>query len=225
MAGNAARTWPDGILGNIGFNGTAGGLIPLPQAARPEDVYRSSLTRIDLAPATAQAMEKIRADLHAPARWSARDSTVNLSEEMASKADAIARHFHDRTGKNLVVNSGFRTPAAQARAMYEKFALGDTTTYVGPSGKEVRAIYDEAIAAKRGRDAALESMVAKIAEQLANGRPVSKHLLERAIDFGTKEMTKAEVKLLQDAIRQQGGVPLYEGKPPHLHASFPPPSR
>jgi hypothetical protein len=112
---------------------------------------------------------------------------------MARKADAIARHFHDRTGNILVVNSGFRTPAAQARAMYEKFAQGDTTTYTGPSGREIRTIYDEAVAAKKEKGAALEGMAAKIAEQLANGRPVSKHLLGQGIDFRTMGMTQAEL--------------------------------
>jgi hypothetical protein len=214
------HTGPEGILGNIGFNGFVSGLIP-----QPKEAYANSLARIDLASASAQAMEKMRADLNAPARWSANDPTVNLSEAMARKADAIARHFHDRTGKSLIVNSGFRTPAAQARAMYEKFAQGDTTTYAGPSGREIRAIYDEAVAAKKQKGAALEGMAAKIAAQLANGRPVSKHLLDRGIDFRTREMTQAEVRLLQDAIRREAGVPLYEGRPPHLHASFPPASR
>jgi hypothetical protein len=74
MGGNVTRhTGPEGILGNIGFNGFTSGLIPQPQEA-----YANSLARIDLAPASAQAMEKISADLHAPARWSARDQTVNL---------------------------------------------------------------------------------------------------------------------------------------------------
>jgi hypothetical protein len=222
MAGNVSLG-SYGILGHIGANDSAAGLIPLPQAGRPDG--RPSLMQVDLTPASTQAMEKMRAELHAPPRWSASDASVTLSDAMRQKADAIARQFHDGTGKSLVVNSGLRTPAGQARAMYEKFAQGDTATYTGPSGREVRAIYDAALGAKKGRGEAEASMAAKIAEQLANGRPVSKHLLNRGIDFRTWGMTEPEVKLLQDAIRQNAGESLYEGKPPHLHASFPPPRR
>lgn len=231
-----------GILGPIDSNSSIGGLIPVPPAtgkdgdnwfqdalapgsagsgaARP---FRA-LTEVDLAPASAPWLEKIGADLRAPSRWSPSDHAVTLSDEMRQKADAIAREFHDKTGKELVVTSGSRTPADQARAMYVKFRLGDKT-YTGPSGREIKAIYDNAIAAGQSREVALESMTAKIREQLANGRPVSRHLLKEGLDFRTNGMKEAEVKILQEAMRRNGGITLYEGKPPHLHASFPPKPR
>jgi hypothetical protein len=157
--------------------------------------------------------------------WSIKDSSVILSPEMESRIDPVAQEFYGRTGRELVVNDGYRTPADQAQRMYDKFAKGDNTTYVGPSGREIRSIYDAGISAGTDKSAILSKMGSKIGEQLTNGHPVSRHLEDQGADFNDRDLTAAQTNILREIIRKNAGIALPEGIPQHMHASFPRPKR
>jgi hypothetical protein len=156
----------------------------------------------------------------APQHWSVKDRSVILSPEVREKMDPIAQEFYDRTGKNLVATDGNRTPAIQAQRMYDKFTGGDTTTYHGPAGREIRSIFDHGHATGLDKKTIVANMTARIQQQLAGGHPVSNHLLDRGVDFHDKDFSPAERQILGDIIRRNSGRPLREGVPPHTHASF-----
>jgi len=160
-------------------------------------------------------------DAHPAPHWSAADNSVHLSDAMSSVAESVGREFNQKAGKNLVVTGGARTPTSQAEVMYDKFRGGDRSTYRGPSGREIMSIYDQGIAAGQTRDQILQSMSTTIQSQKDAGRPVSRHLDDQALDFRSKYMTDHERAILQDAIRNNSGIPLVEGTPRHIHGSFP----
>ena len=153
--------------------------------------------------------------------WSAGDNSVHLSDDMSSVAEAVGRDFHAQTGRNLVVTGGARTPARQAEVMYDKFRIGDRSTYTGPRGREIQGIYDRGAAAGQTREEILQSMTTTIQSQKDAGHPVSKHLDDQALDFRSSGLNSRERAILQDAIRNNSGIPLVEGKPRHIHGSFP----
>jgi hypothetical protein len=153
--------------------------------------------------------------------WSVKDSSVILSPEMEGKIDPVAQEFYDRTARDLVVTDGHRTPADQAQRMYDKFAKGDKTTYVGPSGREIRSIYDTGMAGGMDKVTILNNMSSKIGEQMTNGHFVSKHLQDRAVDFQDMYLTPQQRDILGSIIRSNAGIALPEGIPRHTHASFP----
>ena len=153
--------------------------------------------------------------------WSIKDSSVILSPEMEGKVGPVAQEFYDRTGRDLVVNDGYRTPADQARRMYDKFAKGGQADYVGPSGREIRSIYNTGVAAGTDKAAILNQMSSRIGEQLTNGHPVSRHLEDQGVDFRDKDLTAAQTAILREIIQKNAGIALPEGIPQHMHASFP----
>jgi hypothetical protein len=157
--------------------------------------------------------------------WSAKDSSVSLSPEMEGKVGPVAQQFYDITARDLVVTDGRRTAADQAQRMYDKFAKGDNTTYVGPSGRAIRSIYDAGMAAGTDKATIQNKMSAKISEQMTNGHPVSRHLENQAVDFQDMYLTPQQRGILGGIIRDNAGISLPEGIPRHMHASFPPPRK
>jgi hypothetical protein len=153
--------------------------------------------------------------------WSAADNSVHLSDDMSSIAESVGREFNAQTGKTLIVTGGARTPARQAEVMYDKFRIGDRSTYTGPRGREVQSIYDRGAAAGQTRQEILQSMTATIQAQKDAGHPVSRHLDDQALDFRSKDLNDRERAILWDAIRNNSGIPLVEGTPRHTHGSFP----
>jgi hypothetical protein len=165
------------------------------------------------APANAQATQT--------PHWSAGDNSVHLSDDMSSVAESVGREFNEKTGRNLVVTGGARTPARQAEVMYDKFRTGDRSTYTGPSGTEIQGIYDRGTAAGQTREEILQNMTTTIQAQKDAGHPVSRHLDDQALDFRSSGLNSGERAILQDAIRNNSGIPLIEGRPRHIHGSFP----
>ena len=117
---------PDWSLENSGL-----GFLLHPQTVAQMDLGQGSHTA---QPVDAQAVQ--------PLHWSAGDNSVHLSNEMSNVAESVGREFSEKTGRNLVVTGGARTPARQAEVMYDKFKAGDRSTYKGPSGSEILDIYN-----------------------------------------------------------------------------------
>src|SRR5262249_24620693 len=147
---------------------------------------------------------------------------ATLSPQMASKAEAIGQKFRERTGKTLQVTSGTRTSHSQARAMYVKYIAGyGHSTYRGPLGRQVGAVYEASKRAGDNADVTIAKMEAVIVRQIAAGHYISDHLTAHAIDFSVGNLNARDVRTLEGVIREEGGVPnANEGAPPHVHASF-----
>jgi hypothetical protein len=152
--------------------------------------------------------------------WSVKNSSVKVSPGIEDRINSVAQDFYNRTGKNLIATDGNRTPADQAQRMYDKFIDGDNTTYRGPAGQEIRSIFDSGFSAGLDKSKIIANMTSRIQQQLANGHPVSNHLLDRGVDFHTGDLSDAEKQILNEAVRRNSGRFLQEGVHPHTHASF-----
>src|SRR5690606_24467679 len=75
------------------------------------------------------------------AHYSAKDD-VEISKEVTDKVSKIANEYHEKTGRDIVVTSGTRTPQEQAEAMYNKLAGGD----------DIMSLYKNQNAAAQVRD-------------------------------------------------------------------------
>lgn len=196
---------PDWSLENSGL-----GFLFHPQVIAQMDLGQGSHT---VQPVDAQAVR--------PLHWSAGDNSIHLSNEMSDVAESVGREFNEKTGRNLVVTGGARTPARQAEVMYDKFRAGGRSTYKGPSGGEILDIYDRGTAAGQTREQILQNMTTMIQSQKDAGHPVSRHLDDQALDFRSAGLNSHERAILQDAIHNNSGIPLVEGTPRHIHGSFP----
>lgn len=105
------------------------------------------------------------------------------------------------------VNSGYRSPAAQARAMLTKVQLGDN----------LRALYGAKV--ERLLSLPLDPAVWTQALQAmaAVGIYMSPHMRGDALDIRTRDLSQDQIAALVAAAHQLGARPLLESTPPHLH--------
>ena len=153
-------------------------------------------------------------------KWKVKDAQVKVPDSIRGKIDQVAKDYHAATGQTLVVTDGARTPHDQAERIYYKFSHGDFSTYKSPQADQLAAVYRQGRASGKSRSQILNDMAAIIDHHFRNGHPISKHLLGMGVDFRTKDMTLAQKQALQRAIKKNGGSPLDEGVPRHIHASF-----
>ena len=153
-------------------------------------------------------------------KWTAKDASVKVPSSIRGKVDQVAEDYHAATGRTLTVTDGARTPQDQAERIYYKFSHGDFRTYKGPQAAQIADAYRQGKAKGKSRSQILSDMSAIIDRHNRNGKPVSKHLERRGVDFRTRDMTAAQQAALEYAIKKHGGKPLKEGVPFHIHASF-----
>lgn len=138
--------------------------------------------------------------------WRAAGSRVVVSDELAAALDELAAVV----GGELVVTSGYRDAAAQARAMLDKIEQG------GPD--ELRIYGDRAaVAALLALPRTEAAWTAQIAAWEAAGRRLSRHQTGRGVDIRTRDIDPARVRQIETAARALGWDTLLEGIPPHLH--------
>jgi len=138
--------------------------------------------------------------------WRAAGSRVVISDELALALDELAAVV----GGEIVVTSGYRDAAAQARAMIEKVRQG------GPT--ELRIYGDRAaVAALLALPLDEAAWTAQIAAWEAVGRRLSRHQTGRGVDIRTRDIAPARVRQIETAARALGWNTLLEGIPPHLH--------
>lgn len=144
---------------------------------------------------------------------------VRIGREMRPVIARIAREFHRRTGRGIVITSGTRNAYEQARAMYEKLRLGQrlTSIYLDyDAAAEIQAAYDAH--RRRGRAPCVNAMARVIERQIARGRYISRHLRESAVDVRSRDMTPRERRIFEQVVATFERVSLlYEGTPPHFH--------
>jgi len=138
----------------------------------------------------------------------------------------MGRSFFTATGTQLTITDGDRNPARQAAEMYQEFqrANGPGVYGTGERASEVKAVYDQVmtdtapIPAGQREEAAKNAMAAVITRQVANGMPVSRHLVGQGVDVKSAGFTNEQYLHLFFAIREADGMILFEGD--HIHVSF-----
>ena len=136
--------------------------------------------------------------------WRLKNSGVKMTPNLTSFMDALSL----LVPFDLVVTSGFRTPEAQATAMFTKIDLGEDLTKLYRNQSFANAVTEAY--PSHGTAAAV------IAEFAASGGG-STHLRGIGIDLRTRDFTISQRNELKTAVESMGDFALYEPTPPHLH--------
>lgn len=142
--------------------------------------------------------------------WSKKNNGVELNSYLERLLDQIAAQLNF----DIVVTSGIRSARSQAQAMFNKITDGDTT-----------------LKDYRNRDYASEMIAAypnvtagtSIVEKYAAAGVASYHLIGRAFDLRTNNLTGAQIATMQNVIAEvvPDSFSLVELIPPHLHVRVP----
>ncbi|MGB8386208.1 MAG: hypothetical protein WCG47_34070 [Dermatophilaceae bacterium] len=144
-----------------------------------------------------------------------------LTPAVAKAVKALADKYFAATAKDIHVNSGTRTAAQQADAMYIKLAAGDALAeYINQLAvADIKKAYNDGVVS--GKSAAVITDMAKVIEaQIASGVYISKHLKAGAVDIRIVGMTTADKAAFKQAVKDEGSFedpPLEEAVPPHWH--------
>jgi uncharacterized protein YcbK (DUF882 family) len=125
--------------------------------------------------------------------------------------------YFERAGTYLHITSGFRSPQAQAEAMYHNLrAYGKSyvSRVYGGSAAAI-AIIELYSGNQKNRAAAINSMAAIIQSQVAAGVYVSRHLLGKAFDI---RLRGTNLSVLRKIVRSLGGRLGVERD--HYHVEF-----
>lgn len=148
-------------------------------------------------------------------------SDVVLSGPVADKVDEIDDAYFRRTGKHLMVTSGTRDPAQQARAMYKMMRLGGDPIRLyrnKEAAREIKRAYEQARGAKKSPDDIVSDVYSVIQKQVARGVYISAHLRAGAVDVRSRDLSRAEKKHFNAAVGHMKDVQMLEEfTPPHFH--------
>lgn len=146
---------------------------------------------------------------------------VSLSHPVASRLTQIDDAFHRRSSKHILVVSGTRDPARQARAMIRVIELGGSLIKLyedREAASEIQRAYDRARASKKKHEEVVSAVQSTLQAQIQRGVYISAHLRAGAVDVRNTIMTEADKKAFRAAVREVGGVSLLEEhRPPHFH--------
>lgn len=144
---------------------------------------------------------------------------VRLAPEMRAAIAGIAREFHRRTRRGIVVTSGTRSPREQAEAMYDKLRLGQRLTGLYrdyDAASQIQSAYRAH--RRRSRAACITAMAHVIESQVERGCYISRHLRASAADVRSRDMSRRERSIFEQVVRATDDVSLLdEGVPPHFH--------
>jgi hypothetical protein len=144
---------------------------------------------------------------------------VTLSDEAEARVARIDEAYARKTGEHLVVTSGTRDAAQQAKAMYKMIELGADLGRLYRNKlavREVQVAYD----GHRGKppEDAVTAIYEVLKAQLARGVYISAHLRAGAVDVRSRGMSAAERRAFVKAVTEAGAAELLEeSKPPHYH--------
>lgn len=166
-----------------------------------------------------------RAEPEKPPRYTVL-SGVTLSPEAAAALERIDDAYFKKTGQRLVVTSGTRDAALQAKAMYKMIRLG--ADIVGlyrnkAAAREIKAAYTKATAARKPSGEVVGAIYDVIRDQIDRGVYISAHLRAGAVDIRNRTMTPAQKRAFVQSVAEAGGATLLEEtKPPHYHLQLDP---
>jgi len=153
--------------------------------------------------------------------YSLKDRSVVLSPSVEAAIAQVANLYNAATGKNIVLTDGIRDAAMQADRIYTKLVLGDNVYKLygnrAALDQVVKAYNDASQAGLSAKDIS-KAMADVIAQQMANGIFISRHLRGQAVDVRKSDMTASQQAAFQKAVEDQGSFKLVdEGIPPHFH--------
>lgn len=154
--------------------------------------------------------------------YSISDNSVVLGVGVEDIIKPIAFRFYCNTSpnKSIVITSGYRSPIAQAKAMFTKLELKDDLVKLyknKAAAMEVKVEYDTRKKNKE-TDAAIVSGIQAVLEgQVAKGIYISSHLNSKAFDVRSRDMSSNDIILFRKVCDGFVQKFLHELKPPHLH--------
>ena len=143
------------------------------------------------------------------------NADVLFTKNLENKIKALAKIYFQKTQKKLVVTSGYRPPAFQAAAMFNKIdSEGEKAVrnLYRRSGNAIVQIIESYRKNKNDRHKAIEAIKETIEKQMMRGTHISNHLLSNAVDI----RKTANAKILDEATRAVGGRVVIEVDHFHL---------
>jgi hypothetical protein len=144
-------------------------------------------------------------------------SSVKVTSKVEAKMAELGKKVFEKLDRKVTFSSGYRGPAKQAQAMYDKIKAGSDLSDYKQKGlaKEIKSAYE---ANKKNKEAALSAMTKVIEKQVANGKYVSSHLRSNAVDISSAD--KDYYEKISKIVTEMKGTSIYEKKPVHLHIQF-----
>lgn len=141
-----------------------------------------------------------------------------LSIEDAAVLKKIAREYYEKTGKDMVVNSGTRTPRSQAKAMYDNLHKRvNLVHYTDQKAyKEILKAYHDNV--RSGESVTVDAMTRVIEAQVSRHEYISRHLRGRAVDVLINDMSSDQLSVFIQAAHHARAQTLPETN--HYHLQF-----
>jgi hypothetical protein len=147
---------------------------------------------------------------------------VTLSPEVAARVEQMDEAYFGKTRKRLVITSGTRDAARQAKAMYKVMKLGGDIVRLyknKAAATEIKQAYDRT--AGKTPDEVVSAMYDVIRGQIQRGVYISAHLRAGAVDIRNRTMSVLEKKAFVESMAGIGDVRvLEEFSPPHFHVQI-----
>jgi|GEM_PF-6389158 len=148
------------------------------------------------------------------------NSGIRIPVKVERTVAAIAQRAAVR--KPIVVTSAARTATSQADAMRTKIAMGDNVMRLyrdKRSAAQVVQAYREAKHSGASKTQVIARMAEVIKTQIDEGKFLSNHLREGAVDIRSRGLTNWERKEIVAAAQETPGVrrAIVETIPPHIH--------
>lgn len=136
------------------------------------------------------------------------------------KPMGVRFYCNAQPNKKMTINSGRRTTASQASAMYIKLAQGDNIValYVNKTAaKEIADAYAAGVKAKQSAAEITSAINAKLDNQVSRGVYISNHLSAKAFDVKSINLTASQQALVAKIGKEYCRTVIKETKPPHFH--------
>ena len=140
--------------------------------------------------------------------WTKKNDGVVLTPKLINYLNQLS----DKLSFDIVVTSGYRTPAKQVDAMFYKIQLGDDLLALYRDDAFAQSVIDAYPDKQKGIEA-VEAYVAR-------GGGKTMHLSGNAVDIRTRDLTPAQINELSRVVTEMGDRPLYETTPPHMDISL-----
>ncbi len=151
-----------------------------------------------------------------PRTWTM-GANVTIQNRMRPLLSNLTKEYFEASGNWLHITSGYRSPEAQARAMYRNLlAYGRDhvlRTYGGRAA--AREVVDAYHKNRKGQSKAIAAMTTVIQGQVDRGLYISRHLLGKAFDI---RLSTARAPVLGEVVRRLGGRLGIEAD--HFHVQF-----
>ncbi len=146
-------------------------------------------------------------------------SGVSISKNTADALEKLDAAYFKKSGAHLVITSGTRDPARQAKAMYKTMQLGTDILKLyrnKPAAQEIKNAYTKFL--QKGSEKTIEAIYQVLKDQMDRGVYISAHLRAGAVDVRNRDMSRARKKAFEKSVLANGSFSfIEESKPPHFH--------